>query len=80
MKKLLLHILLTLLLCLSLTAGALAMNLEAPPENLNTDAMLHFYTLDLMGADCMLLQYKGKNLFIDLGTENQFPQLAKLIE
>lgn len=51
------------------------------PSQLKRDnELLHLYVLDLLGADCMMLRYKDSDMMVDLGKENQFPQLKKMLD
>lgn len=73
--------LLTLIILCPLLALAapVAIMPEAEPFGADDD-VLHLYVLDLVSADCMLLQYRGQNLLIDLGRARQFPKLHALLD
>ena len=66
-------LMISVMLCPVLAAGEAA---SFGPE----DELLHLYVLDLMAADCMLLQYKGQNLLIDVGGDTQRQQLKALLD
>ena len=73
--------LLTLIILCPLLALAapVAIMPEAEPFGADDD-VLHLYVLDLVSADCMLLQYRRQNLLIDLGRTSQFVQLQVLLD
>lgn len=52
---------------------------EAPPFDENAP-LLHLYVADLVGADCMLLILEGHSMLIDMGKENQVPQILSLLD
>lgn len=51
-----------------------------PSQLKKGSGLLHLYVLDLLGADCMMLRYKDSDMMVDLGKENQFPQLKKMLD
>lgn len=72
-----------LMLLLIPSSGLAEKKVFVAPETvrLNKEAeLLHLYVLDLLGADCMMLRYRDKNMMVDLGKANQFPQLQKMLD
>ncbi len=52
---------------------------EVPPFE-QQENLLHLYVADLMGADCMLLVLGEHTMLIDMGKDNQVPQILSLLE
>lgn len=54
----------------------------APKEsNLDTGKnLMEIYVLDINKADCILIQYKGKSLLVDLGKAKHYPKLNSLLK
>lgn len=72
-------LLVSLSVCPALAAVPVRMVGDAAPFEPGAE-LLHLYVLDLMGGDCMLLQYQGQNLLIDVGGENQYRQLRAMLD
>lgn len=62
-----------------IAAGQVGVAGEAAPFAPEAE-LLHLYVLDLLGADCMLLQHRGQNLLIDVGGDIQRTQLKALLD
>ncbi len=73
-----------ILLCVMMPMTGLAQKkvfVFPEPSQLKRDSeLLHLYVLDLLGADCMMLRYRDSDMMVDLGKENQFPQLKKMLD
>lgn len=82
MLKSLLTKLLSLILIILLLPTSLALATSAPPEGYDVEGekVLHLFVLDLIGADCMLLEYQGKHLFIDTGKIGHIDRILQLVE